>query len=431
MTSISPSARDLVVIDDAANRFRVARRAFVSEEVLKIEQREIFDKCWLYFGHDSEVPDPGRFVARSVAGRHLLFVRDRAGAVQVFYNSCPHRGARVCKEERGKAKVFQCFYHGWVFDLDGTFRRQPDHAAYAEDFNSDGCANLVSVPRLESYRGFWFVNFDRGAISLHDYLAGAREFIDCIVDQSETTLEVISGAQEYGIRANWKLLCENSIDGFHADSTHASYFDYVRNIAPAAGKLSLVGTGRDLGNGHAIVEYDAPWGRPCAKWSPAWGEETKAEVEGILERLEGRVGAERAHRIAKRNRNLLIFPNLVIVDGVAIVLRTMSPDGPGRMNVSTWAVAPQEESPWARKIRLNNFLEFLGPAGLATPDDIEALEQCQRGYENVDGAMWNELSKGDIVADELPMEDETQIRAFWRQWITHIEAAPHLRAAAE
>ena len=35
------------------------------------------------------------------------------------------------------------------------------------------------------------------------------------------------------------------------------------------------------------------------------------------------------------------------------------------------------ESDEMRKTRLNNFLEFLGPGGYATPDDIEALETCQ------------------------------------------------------
>jgi p-cumate 2,3-dioxygenase alpha subunit len=281
------------------------------------------------------------------------------------------------------------------------------------------------VPRLEAYRGLWFACFDPDAQALTEYLGGAREYIDCMADQSDE-LEIISGSQEYMIRANWKLLCENSFDGYHADNLHATYFDYVRNIMPAAAKGAppprLDGVSRDLGNGHAVVEFSAPWGRPAGKWSPAWGETSKPEMEGIFAQLVARVGEQQANRIAHKNRNLLIFPNLLVIDAAGLVLRTMVPSEPGRMTVSSWAVAPKGESAWLRKLRLRNFLEFLGPGGLATPDDIEALERCQRGYRNVKEAAWNDISKGDIRAAELPMEDEGQIRAFWKQWGARIDA---------
>jgi p-cumate 2,3-dioxygenase alpha subunit len=42
-------------------------------------------------------------------------------------------------------------------------------------------------------------------------------------------MAVVAGAQEYAIRANWKLLAENSVDGYHAATTHASYLDYLMN----------------------------------------------------------------------------------------------------------------------------------------------------------------------------------------------------------
>jgi len=69
-----------------------------------------------------------------------------------------------------------------------------------------------------------------------------------------------------------------------------------------------------------------------------------------------------------------------------------------------------------RKLRLFNFLEFLGPGGFATPDDQEALENCQRGYRNVREVGWNDISKG-MPRNGPPMnDDEEQMRCFWRQW---------------
>ncbi len=409
-----------LAIDEAHGLFQVARRAFVSDEILQAERAAIFDRCWLYLGYESELAVPGAFVSRAVGGRDLIFNRDMQGTVHAFLDACPHRGAKLCVERSGVTKYFQCIYHGWVFGADGAFRRQPHHAGYPPGFEANCAVDLVAVPRLENYRGFWFVCFDRDAASLHDYLGGAREYLDCVADQSDH-LEIISGSQEYMIRANWKLLCENSFDGYHADNLHATYFDFVKNVNPMAANapasaLRLEGVGRALGGGHAVVEFSGPWGRPAGKWSPAWGEQTRVEMDGIYAKLEARLDRPRAQRISGMNRNLVIFPNLVIVDAAGLVLRTMYPEAPDRMQVSTWAVAPRDESDWLRKIRLRNFLEFLGPGGLATPDDIEALERCQRGYRAIREAPWTDVSKGALNAAELPMDDEGQIRAFWTEW---------------
>ncbi len=141
-------------------------------------------------------------------------------------------------------------------------RDLPGIEAYAEGFNSDRRTDLVPVPRLEQYRDLWFVCFDATAMPLVDYLAGATEYLDLIADQSDAGLEIISGRQEYAIKANWKLLVENSFDGYHAVSTHATYFDYLKNMNGMLAQSNVVGFARDLGNGHAVVEYSAPWGRP-------------------------------------------------------------------------------------------------------------------------------------------------------------------------
>ncbi len=270
---------------------------------------------------------------------------------------------------------------------------------------------MVHVPRFEIYRDFAFVCFDAGAASLRDYLADAREYLDLVADQSEVAMTIVGGTQEYSIRANWKLLTENSIDGYHAATTHATYLDYLKESTGSLAKVPINGIGKDLGNGHAVVEYSAPWGRPVAQWIPLWGEEGKREVDAIHQRLIERFGKERADRIAYRNRNLLIFPNLVINDVMAITVRTYYPTAPDLMQVNAWAIAPVEESEWARKFRLHNFLEFLGPGGFATPDDVEALEHCQRGFQNVKEAQWNDISKG--MGRETPsFDDEVQMRAF-------------------
>ena len=113
-----------ILVDAATGTFKVARKNFVDEEILDAERERIFNHCWIYVGHGSEIPKAGDFITRKVAGRGIILNRDSQGVVRALMNTCPHRGAQVCRESKGNSKSFQCFYHGWVFGQDGALRSQ-------------------------------------------------------------------------------------------------------------------------------------------------------------------------------------------------------------------------------------------------------------------------------------------------------------------
>jgi p-cumate 2,3-dioxygenase alpha subunit len=427
MQSKSPIAagpEDWVRDDPATGRFWVSRDAFVSKEALARERKAIFDHCWLYIGHSSELKAPNDFLTRKVGGRDLIFSRDRAGTFRAFLNACPHRGATLVREAQGNTLGYRCFYHGWAFNNNGKFASRFADRLYPDDMNADGCADMAAVPKLEQHRDFWFVNFDPDAISLHDYLGeGARDYISIVADHGGEGMEIVGGTQSYTLRANWKLLVENSIDGYHAAETHSTYFEYLADEIGGISELfpSVDNPSRayDLGNGHAVIEGPAPWGRPVAQWIPAWGEQGKEDIAALRAELEQRLGSERAERLARGNRNLLIFPNLIINDIMAVTVRTFYPVDVDNLAVLGWALAPKGETDVMRKRRLDNFLEFLGPGGFATPDDVEALESCQRGYTGGSAGQWNDISKG-MLKDVPNADDEEQMRCFWRAWHLHV-----------
>ena len=87
-----------MVVEDRDNMtFRVKREVFVSPDILFDEQETIFDKCWIYVGHESEVPHAGDYRSRTVAGRPMILVRGDDSVVRVLLNTCTHRGAMVCR----------------------------------------------------------------------------------------------------------------------------------------------------------------------------------------------------------------------------------------------------------------------------------------------------------------------------------------------
>lgn len=412
--------RRLIVDDAKEGRFKVHRSVFRDPQVLALEQERIFNKCWLYIAHRSELPTAPSFVRRSVGGRDLLLSRTREGELKAFFNSCSHRGALVCRERSGRKTAFQCPYHGWIYNERGELVNIPGRDALPDEFNADRSLNLKEVPRLDEFRGFIFVCFDEAAESLFDYLAGAREYLEYVADQGPRGMEVVGGTQEYSSSCNWKLLQENSADGYHGATTHSTYLDYLRTRDGAPQQFDpalMFGKARDLGNGHAVTESigNMPWGRPYARWVPGFGESARDEMAAIEQEILERLGPERGQVVTCGDRNLLIFPNLVVNDIMAITIRTFYPSAPGRIDINAWALAPLDESAPSRDRRLRNYLEFLGPAGFATPDDVEMLEMCQRGYANDGGQEWNDISRG-MQRDICFKSDELQMRIFWRRW---------------
>jgi p-cumate 2,3-dioxygenase alpha subunit len=418
---------DFVVEDADRGRFQVLREAMTSQEVYELEKERIFNRTWLYVAHASEIRDNGDYVRRDIAGRPVILQRGDDGETRCFYNSCTHRGARVCRQDRGNAKTFQCFYHAWTFGSDGELRGLPDREGYGEHFDLADF-RLRRPPRLEEYRGFWFISFDPEIQSLHDYLAGAREYIDLVVDQGEGHggMRVIDGSQPYACNANWKLLVENSIDGYHGVPVHQTYFEFVGNRGDVSGLVknlqSESARGYALGNGHAVVDYPAPFPRVVAQWHPMFGDDAKADVEAAMDELVDVHGPERAVRMALTCRNLFIYPNLFLLDVAGLNIRTMWPTAPDHMTITGWGMAPVDEAGERLKRRIEGFNLFLGPGGLATPDDIEALEACQEGFQATSD-VYSDISRG--MLRDAKTTDEAQMRSFWREWHAHLRNAAH------
>ena len=411
-----------VVEDCENNSFRVNREAFVSDDVLRREWDKIFRTCWIYVGHSSEIPNPGDFRTRNIAGRPILFSRDAGGVARALINVCSHRGAILCREREGNARGFYCMYHGWTFNTDGSLKAVPGEDAYGPTFDRKA-HGLTPAPRFEQYRDFWFLNLDPDAISLNEYLADAKEYIDLVVDQSPSgRMEIISGTQEYDIKANWKLLVENSVDDYHIIAAHTTWITYMINSGvnmkrPKGQLLPAMGIGKELGNGHLTTDNPNYRGRPVAAWISVYGEDAKLDMARMREELVARLGETRARRVADTNRNLVIFPNLVINDGSSVTVRNFTPVSPGLMKVTAYALGPVEETQEQRARRLHAFLTFYGPGSFATPDDVAALESAQKGYAAHREAPWNDLSRGMHKSRDNQLDtDEGHIRYFWRRW---------------
>src|SRR5690349_8099164 len=95
----------LLVDNSAEGIFQLHARAFTDERFFELEKSRIFDRSWLYAAHESELVGAGAFLSRRVGTKDIILTRDADGEIRALINACAHRGARVCRETAGCAKV--------------------------------------------------------------------------------------------------------------------------------------------------------------------------------------------------------------------------------------------------------------------------------------------------------------------------------------
>jgi p-cumate 2,3-dioxygenase subunit alpha len=426
----------MVVEDWDRLTFRVNRDAYRSPEIFQREIGTVWMHSWLYLGHETELPAPNDFKVRTIAGHPLIFCRDGAGVLHAFLNSCPHRGTILCRDSEGSTKNFQCFYHAWTFRTDGEVSSIPDPQAYEATDEFRAGMRLREVPRLDSHEGFVFISFDPDVPPLLEHLGEAADYIRMIEQQHAGGMTALPGVQLYSVRGNWKLAVENAMDGYHFSPTHNTFVGYLRESGFAVTDEDQYAY--NLGRGHGLLVLTGHGGRISMIWEPRFGEDERIRTEAHRAELAERLGERRAHYVADESHILFVWPNLLLFDIEGLSIRQLEPVSPGITDVRAWQLVPRNEEPAARALRMKTVVSFVGPGGLATPDDIEAYECVQRGITATIGAApgldFSDMSRGMI--DEVKgvqgrSTDEGAMRGFWRHWVAVVGRDDELQIIGE
>lgn len=373
--------------------YQIDRAVFTDKDIFEIELKYFFEQNWVFLAHESQLPRPHDFITTSIGRVPVLITRDRSGAIRGMVNACAHRGARVCRQKSGSRKSFTCPFHGWTYSSSGELLDVTDEGSggYAPGFNRADFG-LPQVARIENYRGFIFGSLIDDVMPLTEYLAGAKTFIDLLVDQSEVGgLEVLPGATRYRYRGNWKLQVENGLDGYHVATVHANYFLTVQRRVEGESKndtkaMSFSNFSRQDGgsfsfrNGHSLL------------WSSYANYRDRPNFR-LIDWLVQSQGEEKAMWMNKRMRNLLLFPNVFLMDQTSTQIRIIHPVSVDETEVTTYCIAPVGESDEARALRIRQYEDFFNASGMATPDDLTEFNNCQSAFA-VGGGRVNDMSRG-------------------------------------
>ena len=436
MTSRSGSNRTAVDLKNGL----VSRSIFVDHEIYQRELERIFATCWLFLGHESQIPKPGDYLTNYMGEDPVIVVRDGGGNIRVLLNSCRHRGMKVCRADGGSAQSFTCSFHGWTYGIDGALIAVPQYkdAYYGE---LDLARHGLKEARVATYGGLIFGSWGETAETLDSYLGELRWYFDVILERLLGGMEVIAGQQRYTVAANWKIAAENFAgDNYHLPHSHGSIFRLdMRQLNPvnpmqykSMERFYNVATS----NGHGLCGVCVGDERYEADLALArtMGAEIVEYVEESHARLKQRLSARQAgiHALGFAN----MFPNFSFNDFSAlrpIGLHLWHPRAPGKLESWQWCALDRDAPAIIKEHARIDFTRVQAVSGVAAQDDTENFEQVT---EATRGVVSRRLDfnytmgvghEGEIALDGYPGQygryySEHCQRNFYRAWAQRMGA---------
>lgn len=192
---------------------RVPRDQYRSADFAALEMERLWPRVWQFACREEQIPEVGDYVLYESPGASLIIMRSGPDEIKAFYNSCLHRGMRLCAEDSSVRKL-TCPFHGFTWNLDGKLAHVPARWDFPD--MQDDAMNLPEA-RVDRWQGFVFINRDPAAPPLQEYLGHLpAHFADWSYGD-----RYLATVMRKTIDANWKTCIEGFVESYHLAGIHA------------------------------------------------------------------------------------------------------------------------------------------------------------------------------------------------------------------
>jgi phenylpropionate dioxygenase-like ring-hydroxylating dioxygenase large terminal subunit len=192
---------------------------YTSDDFARREREHLWPNVWQFAARDEELPEPGDHVVYDNAGRSYIVSRQDDGSVRAFHNVCLHRGRKL-KTEAGTSDQFQCPFHGFTWNKDGSFAQMPCQWDF-EHIKPDA----MKLPEAEVGRwgGYIFVRENPGGPTIEEFLDPLPEHFKRWKHEECTTAIWVAKV----VPANWKVTMEAFMEAWHTIITHPQLLPFT------------------------------------------------------------------------------------------------------------------------------------------------------------------------------------------------------------
>ena len=402
------------MVNEVSNSISEIRYAvYQDDDVYQREQERIYrGKTWSYLALTAELPNAGDYKSTYVGDTPVVVTRGQDGAIFAWVNRCAHKGAKVCRSNRGNSAdgAFTCVYHQWAYNAAGElagvpFRRGKDGVGgYDKSFKlSDH--NLQKL-RVESLNGMIFGTFADDSPELEEFLGDAM--VSSIERIFHKPVKILGYAHQF-MNGNWKLYSENSRDSYHGGLLHLFYptFGIYRQGQVSRGETSENGF-------HTVFYVTAPKEKVDYK---NYQSESNREMDGVETLQDPSVLGfipEYDDDIALTIQSL--FPSVVLQQiQNTLATRQVLPKGANGVELIWTYFGYADDDAKMDQHRIKN-INLVGPAGFISMEDGEAVELCQEGIiRDADKTSLIKMGGDDVRSVVSPIGmDENGVRGFWQ-----------------
>ncbi|MGB8691877.1 MAG: aromatic ring-hydroxylating dioxygenase subunit alpha [Steroidobacteraceae bacterium] len=187
---------------------------YYSADYMRKEWELMWPRVWLLAGVTPDIPEDGDYTVFELGHEEFIVVRQADHSIKAFYNACPHRGNRVCLNERGSVPRFTCAFHGWQFSCAGKLEKITDEATYDRRLIAHR-PGLREV-RCDSIGGLIFINMDGKAPALREWIGLPPGYIE---NYEIEAMHVVRHVRSEW-RANWKTGVDAFYETYHLPHIH-------------------------------------------------------------------------------------------------------------------------------------------------------------------------------------------------------------------
>jgi glycine betaine catabolism A len=266
------------LLDKDRKGHTLPRELYVSEDAFAFDTQVMLKSVWLYACTAAHVKNPGDYFVFELANNSIIIVRGRDMQVRAFWNSCRHRGSKICLDQKGRAPRLMCPYHQWTYGLDGKLLAA---RSMAEDF--DKANHGLNPVALENIGGLIFVCMADDPPPITQVKADIAEQI-AVYDLENLKVAV---QDDYIEDANWKLVMENNRECYHCDVGHPELISVLGTTGfgkdpPADDHLATKRREwQALGIDRDVIEFPDGWWHRVARLALANGAVTQS-IDGKL-----------------------------------------------------------------------------------------------------------------------------------------------------
>lgn len=189
---------------------------FTGRERYDLEQAKIFRRFPVPVTL-SALLEPGSVVASDGYGIPLLVSRAKDGVVRAFINACQHKGSKIVEDcEVRRQGRLTCPYHAWTYGIDGKLIGIARKEAFENIDKAD--RGLVELEARE-WGGIIYVQLDRNTPA--DWSNLSPQIADDFEALGIANAHVY-GRKTFDLKANWKVVLEPFLEGYHVQRLHAA-----------------------------------------------------------------------------------------------------------------------------------------------------------------------------------------------------------------